>query len=66
MAAHEATHVKALKGVLGSNAVKKPKFDFGDTVTNQDKFRLTAQVLEDTGVAAYAGQGPNLLQRRSS
>ena len=23
----------------------------------------TAQVLEDTGVAAYAGQGPNLLQR---
>ena len=24
---------------------------------------MTAQVLEDTGVAAYAGQGPNLLQR---
>ena len=61
--AHEATHVKALKGVLGSKAVKKPKFDFGDTVTNQDKFKTTAQVLEDTGVAAYAGQGPNLLQR---
>ena len=44
-------------------AVKKPKFDFGDTVTNQDKFKATAQVLEDTGVAAYAGQGPNILQR---
>ena len=43
--------------------MKKPKFDFGDTVTNQDKFKQTAQVLEDTGVAAYAGQGPNLLQR---
>ena len=60
---HEAAHVKALKGVLGSKAVKKPTFDFGDTVTNQEKFRQTAQVLEDTGVSAYAGQGPNLLQR---
>jgi hypothetical protein len=63
VASHEATHVKTLKGILGSKAVKKPKFDFGDTVTNQDKFKMTAQVLEDTGVAAYAGQGPNLLQR---
>ena len=61
--AHENAHVKALKAALGSAAVRKPKFDFGDTVTNQDKFRQTAQVLEDTGVAAYAGQGPNLLQR---
>jgi hypothetical protein len=26
-------------------------------------FRQVAQTLEDTGVAAYAGQGPNLLQR---
>jgi hypothetical protein len=63
VAQHEATHVKTLKGVLGSAAVKKPKFDFGETVTNQDKFKQTAQVLEDTGVSAYAGQGPNLLQR---
>jgi Ferritin-like domain len=60
---HEAAHVKALKALLGSAAVKKPRFDFGDTVTNEDKFKQTAQVLEDTGVAAYAGQGPNLLQR---
>ena len=61
--AHEAAHVKALREVLGSKAVKKPTFDFGDAITNQDKFQTTAQVLEDTGVAAYAGQGPNLLQR---
>jgi hypothetical protein len=61
--AHEAAHVKLLKSVLGAKAVKKPKFDFGETVTNADKFRATAQVLEDTGVAAYAGQGPNILQR---
>ena len=57
LAAHEATHVRTLKKVLGSAAVMKPKFDFGDTVTNQDKFKMTSQVLEDTGVAAYAGQG---------
>jgi Ferritin-like domain len=60
--AHEAAHVKTLKGVLGSKAVKKPKFDFGDAVTNADKFRATAQILEDTGVAAYAGQGPHIFQ----
>jgi len=61
--AHENAHVKALKAVLGSKAVKAPRFDFGDTVTDEAKFKQTAQVLEDTGVAAYAGQGPNLLQR---
>jgi hypothetical protein len=61
--AHENAHVKALKAALGSAAVKKPKFDFGETVTSESKFKQTAQVLEDTGVAAYAGQGPNLLQR---
>ena len=61
--AHENAHVKALKAVLGSKAVKSPRFDFGDTVTDEAKFKQTAQVLEDTGVAAYAGQGPNLLQR---
>ena len=60
---HEAAHVKALKGLLGSKAVKKPSFDFGDTVTDPQKFGATAQVLEDTGVAAYAGQGPNILQK---
>jgi hypothetical protein len=63
VAQHEATHVKTLKKVLGRSAVAKPTFDFGDAVTNLTKFKQTAQVLEDTGVAAYAGQGPNLLQR---
>ena len=60
---HEAAHVKALKSLLGSAAVKTPTFDFGDTVTDPNKFGATAQVLEDTGVAAYAGQGPNILQK---
>ena len=60
---HEADHVKTLKSVLGKAAVKSPTFDFGDTVTNQDKFKATAQAVEDLGVAAYAGQGPNILQK---
>ena len=63
VAAHEVAHVKFLKKALGSAAVKKPTFDFGDAVKSADLFAATAQVLEDTGVAAYAGQGPNILQR---
>ncbi len=52
---HEQAHVDALKQVLGSKAVKEPKFDFADA-TGKAKFLRTAQVLEDTGVAAYQGQ----------
>lgn len=63
VAEHERTHVSFLRRALGRAAVRKPTFDFGDTVTNQDKFRQTAQVLEDTGVAAYAGQGTRIKQR---
>jgi rubrerythrin len=62
-ASHEAAHVKAIQDVLGRAAIKKPTFDFKDTVTDAAKFAQTAQVLEDTGVAAYAGQGPNILQK---
>jgi hypothetical protein len=60
VAAHEAAHVKFLKGALGAKAVAKPKFDFRDTTTNQQKFEATANVLEDTGVQAYLGQAGNI------
>jgi hypothetical protein len=53
---HEAAHVIGLKDVLGSKAVKSPKFDFQGTTKDAAKFAATAQVLEDTGVAAYKGQ----------
>jgi len=62
VAGHEAKHVAFLKGVLGSKAIKSPKFDFMDTVTNPAKFAATAQVLEDTGVTAYLGQVANVKQ----
>jgi len=61
VAAHEATHVAFLKKALGSAAVKKPVFNFkGTNDTNQKTFEATAQLLEDTGVAAYAGQVGNV------
>ena len=58
--AHERAHVAFLQGALGGAAVAKPTFDFGNTVTEQKAFANTAQVLEDTVVAAYNGQAPNL------
>jgi hypothetical protein len=61
---HEADHVKALKAALGKAAVKEPTFDFQGTTADQTKFLATAQTLEDTGVAAYAGQVPNIFSAK--
>jgi len=52
----EAAHVKALKAALGSAAVAKPAFDFGDAVTDRGTYLTTAFTLENTGVHAYLGQ----------
>jgi len=60
VASHEAAHVAFLKKALGAKAVKKPKFNFKGTTTDKAKFEATAQVLEDTGVAAYLGQVGNI------
>ena len=60
--AHENAHVKALKKELGKAAVKKPKFDFKGTTSDPNKFLQTAVTLENTGVAAYSGQAPNIKQ----
>lgn len=61
--AHEKTHVRFLRKALGSAARKKPQFDFKGTTEDAAKFRATAVVLEDTGVAAYNGQGANISSR---
>jgi hypothetical protein len=53
---HERAHVAFLRRALGRGAVKKPRFNFKDTTSNQAMFQATAQTLEDTGVAAYLGQ----------
>lgn len=60
--AHEAAHVKAIKGVLKSAAVAKPTFAFGAITESQGAFQKAAVAIEDLGVSAYAGQGPRLKQ----
>ncbi len=61
--AHEVAHVAFLKSALGSKAVAKPTFDFKGTTDDPAKFQATAIVLEDTGVAAYNGQGANVTKK---
>jgi len=60
---HELAHVEFLRQALGGAAIAKPAFDFKGTTEDAEKFAATALVLEDTGVAAYNGQGPRLRAR---
>ncbi len=62
--ADEQTHVKYLKKVLGSKAVKKPKFDFMGTTADEAKFTATAFALENEGVHAYSGQAGNIKEAK--
>ena len=57
---HEREHVAFLRQTLGSRAKPAPAFDFGDAVTDPDRFAAAARVLEDLGVAALDGQAANL------
>jgi hypothetical protein len=57
---HERAHVQALRQALGRAAVARPRFNFRGTTEDAGAFAATAQVLEDTGVAAYAGQAPRV------
>jgi hypothetical protein len=59
--ADENAHVAFLKKALGSKAVKAPKVDFGETTSSRTAFLETAVALENTGVAAYAGQALNIV-----
>lgn len=60
VAQHEKDHVNTLSAILGKKSSAPPRFDFGNAVKDEKTFLATSQVLEDTGVAAYAGQGGNL------
>ena len=64
VAAHERAHVVALRKVLGSHAVKRPRFDFRGATEDPERFRKTAVAFEDLAVAAYKAQAP-LIQSRS-
>jgi len=56
---HEATHVEVLSQavqLLGGTPAEEASYDFG--VESVDDFLEVAQVLENTGVAAYQGAAP--------
>ena len=59
-AEHVAALTKAISGA-GGKPVKKPTFSF--PVTNQASFLKLAYVLENTGVGAYNGAGPSLMNK---
>jgi rubrerythrin len=63
VAAHERAHVKAFRQVLGSKAIKRPRFDFRGATEDADRFRKTAVAFEDLAVAAYKGQAPHISKR---
>jgi Ferritin-like domain len=60
----EAQHVAALTKAItaaGGKPVAKPKFAF--PVTDQASFLKLAYVLENTGVGAYNGAGPSIMNK---
>jgi len=58
---HELSHVRFLQRVLGpGDQISRPRFDFRDTTSEPGIFHRTSVELEETGVRAYSGQGPNL------
>lgn len=76
---HEKAHVDFLKTAItgaGGTPVAEPRFDFSGgqgsgtgpfatAFSNYQLFLAVAQSLEDTGVRAYKGQAPGLVQQNS-
>lgn len=77
ISSHETTHVTALQGLItgkGGTPNAKPAFDFtakgavaGFTFSagQYDTFKALAQAFEDTGVRAYKGQAPRLINDKA-
>jgi hypothetical protein len=68
--ADENEHVAFLKSVLGSAAIPMPSIDltakgtFPNVLTDYPTFLALSNTFEDTGVRAYKGQAPNLLDNQ--
>jgi hypothetical protein len=56
LGAHEIAHVKIIKSVLGSAAVRKPTFNFHGVTDSESEFVKTAVAMEDLTVALLNGQ----------
>ena len=61
--AHERAHVAALLEHLGTEAIKRPSFDFHGVTESPKSFTETAVALEDLSVAAYADRAPLITSR---
>jgi rubrerythrin len=57
VASQEEDHLAFLKQALGSEAVSKPAFEFGDATRRRDAFVAAATEVEDLAVGAYNGLG---------
>lgn len=60
VAEHEQAHVDFLRDALGASAPEAPAFEFGRAIRDERAFLDAAELLENTGVAAYNGQAANL------
>src|SRR5919204_1048772 len=60
LGAVERAHVKAIRGVLGRSAVKRPAFDFHGVTENESAFLKTAVAFEDLAAAAYKAQAARI------
>jgi hypothetical protein len=61
---NETQHVDALTATvkqLGGKPAKVPGVDFGGAFASKDAFLKTANVFEDTGVSAYNGAAPGIM-----
>ena len=71
---HERAHFMLLADALGDNAVADPGYEafdftaggaFPNVFTNKAVFLTVAQAFEDTGVRAYKGQAPELMNNNA-
>jgi hypothetical protein len=58
--ADENAHVAFFEKALGSKAVAPPKLDFGSSFRSEASWLKVSMALENTGVAAFAGQALNI------
>lgn len=58
--ADENAHVAFFTKALGSKAIAPPKLDFGSSFQSERSWLKISMALENTGVAAFAGQALNI------
>jgi hypothetical protein len=61
--AHERAHARAIKGLLGSKAVKSPSFNYRGVTEDERSFVKTAVAFEDLTAALLKWQAPRLDSR---